>query len=63
LFEKWCKKERFSNASISDIKQELAVMSSSVMGQQSSEWDNRHLLKLIESIQIEANSDEVLAKL
>jgi hypothetical protein len=62
-FDQWCKKERFSNASISAIQKELEAMSASVMGQQSSEWDNRHLLELIESMQIEENSDEVLAKL
>ncbi|MGR5500418.1 BatD family protein [Vibrio sp. DNB22_10_4] len=62
-FEKWCKEERLSTASISAIKQELEVMSASALGHQSSEWDKRHLLELIESMQIETHSDEALAKL
>ncbi|GAL36680.1 hypothetical protein JCM19240_2749 [Vibrio maritimus] len=62
-FEKWCKEERFSAASISVVKKELEAMSASVMRQHSSQWDSRHLLKLIESMQTTTDSDEVLAKL
>ncbi|WP_239670880.1 hypothetical protein [Vibrio variabilis] len=62
-FEKWCKEERFSTASILALKQEIEAMSANTMGQQSIEWDKRHLLKLIESMQTETDSDEVLAKL
>jgi hypothetical protein len=62
-FEKWCKEERLSTASISAIKQELEVMSASALRHQSSEWDKRHLLELIESMRIETYYNEALAKL
>ncbi|GMQ48291.1 BatD family protein [Vibrio sp. 10N] len=63
LFEQWSKQERFSPESVSVVKKELTAMSESALGLHSTEWDNRSLLKQIESMKVETKLDESLAKL
>lgn len=62
-FEQLCKEARFSQASISAVKQELNAMGKSALGQQSTDWDNRQLLTLIDAMEVVSNESDVLARL
>jgi hypothetical protein len=62
-FEQLCKEARFTQASILAVKQELNAMGKSALGQQSTDWDNRRLLTLIDAMEVETNEGGVLARL